>query len=296
MDSTGHCLGICFAGQQLHYAVNDPSVTNRLLHIGTVDFNFDVVDAISDPESSSFDGVRQSLSRLGDHYNADMVRMLTPARHECWSVFPRLVYDTNDEREDHLSILMNGTPRRDLESTWFDLSNQDFKLLLVRNRTITSHYRELLQEFNSTEFLSSFELGGEWQHHTQVNGSYLTLDCHGDLVCVASYLLGKLRGATFIRFETINDMPYLWAFYGEQLGWMNGFHEQIYIYGPEGRNMADVMAATFKGAGNNIILNSLDRMNVEADETTYGFKLESAFPAVLLSLNKSDNVSRAAAT
>jgi hypothetical protein len=33
-------------------------------------------------------------------------------------------------------------------------------------------------------------------------------------------------------------------------------------------------------------MNSLQVMSVDAEEKTYGFKLESAYPAIMMSLNK----------
>ncbi|MEX2574591.1 MAG: hypothetical protein WD317_09850 [Balneolaceae bacterium] len=285
MSSTGDCLGICFADHQLFYAVNGQSGGARLQHIGCIDFNFPVLTAVSGSDSENSDSLKKSLCRLQDKYTCDSVRMLTPAVLECWSTFPRLVYETADEREDHLSIVMEGLPRSDMESTWHELSNQDYRLLTVRNRHLTENYRKLTLDFSQSDFVSEFELGSDWQYHTGMKGSYLTVNCQPDHLAVSSYLLGKLRGATFIRFESIDDLPYLWTCYARNLAWMNGIHEQIYVYGYCGLEIMEVLSSFLGETGQVILMNNLEAMNVKADESTYGFKLESSFPAIMLSLN-----------
>lgn len=285
MGSSGHCLGICFADHQLFYAVNDPSNPKHLQHIGCMDFNFPVSDAISDINIENSDGLRQSLGRLQEKYLCESIRMLSPASLECWSICPRLVYETPDEREDHIAILMDDLPRNEIESTWHELSNPDYRLLMMRNRNLTENYRSLSLDFRQTDFVSDFELGMEWQKHTGIRGSYLTVNCQPDHLAISSYILGKLRGATFIRFDNLNDLPYLWSYYSQQLGWMNGIHEQVYVYGECGLETTEIMSPYFGATGQVVLMNNLEAMNVEAEESTYGFKLESSFPAIILSLN-----------
>jgi len=285
MSSPGDCLGICFANRQLFYAVNHPSKPESLTHIGCIDFNFSIADALINPDGEAFSGLSSSLSSLSGQYNCPTLRMLSPSRFECWSTFPRLVYETPDEREDHLSILMNGVPRNELEATWHELSNRDFRLLMVRNRNLSEQYRTLAATFSQTDFVSEFELGMEWHQHTGMKGSYLTVHAHQGGLCLASYLLGKLRGATHIRYEDLNDLPFLWNYHARQLNWMDGFHEQVYVYGEAGLEVSDILSTFFQEAGSIRLMNTLDAMSVDTEEKTYGFRLESAFPAVLLSLN-----------
>ena len=289
MASSDDCLGISFVDHQLFYAVNDSSRQKLLSHIGCLDFNFAARDAIDDPETEDFKALVNSLLQLQETYNCGTVRMLTPALFECWSILPRLVYETPDEREDHLSILLDAMPRNEVEATWFNLSNQDFKLLLVRNRQLTDVFRSLLTPFPNIDLVSEFELGMEWNRHTGTKGSYLTINCQPDHLAISSYLLGKLRGTTYIQLDSVNDLPYLWSYYGKELGWLNGIHDEVYVFGPLGMEVIEVMASFFSETGSIVLMNKLDTMGVEADETTYGFKLESSFPAILLSLNTSVN-------
>lgn len=287
MASSDHCLGICFSEHQLFYAVNDFTRQNHLNHIGCIDFNFNIKDTIVDSDNENFSGLENSLYELQQTYNCSTVRMMSPAVLECWSILPRLVYETPDEREDHLSILMDGMPRNQVESTWFDLSNHDFKLLMVRNRQLTDNYRNLLMQFNQTDFVSEFELGLEWNSHAGINGSYLTVHCLPDHIAISSFLLGKLRGTTYIRYDSVNDLPYLWSYYGRELGWIDGIHEEVYVFGALGLEVLEVMSSFFSETGRVVLMNNLDSMLVKADESTYGFKLESSFPAIILSLNLS---------
>lgn len=287
MAVSGDCLGICFADHQLYYAVNDPARRNHLKYIGCIDFNFPVIEALINPESQNYDALKRSIGRLQHSYSNRNVRMLSPAVYECWTIFPRLVYETPDERDDHLSVLMDGMPRSETEPTWFELSNPDYKLLLVRNRSITDNYRNLLLGFNQIDLVSEFEIGMEWRCLTSLKGSYLTVNCRHDHIAISSYLLGKLRGATFIRFDTVSDLIYFWNFYGQHLHWLHGIHEQVYIYGNNAMEIIETMGSYLNETGELITMNSLEQMQVVADESTYGFRLESAFPAVLLSLNLS---------
>lgn len=289
MDESGACLGLCFEDHQLYYAVSEAGQDNHLHHIGCIDFSFPLEEAIALSSEGFNAGIQSTLSNLSKKYNCRTVRVLSPAQDECWSTCPRLVYETPDERDDHLAILMDNSPRNQLETTWFDLSNQDYKLLLIRNKNRIDNYRKLLAAFSECDFVTEFEIGSEWHNLTGMRGAYLTINCHTGYIAVSSYLLGKLRGATYIEIENIDDLPYLWNFYGSHLTWMNGIHEQVYIYGNRALDVSDVMASFFIDTVEPQIMNSLDSMRVHADEQTYGFSLESAFPAVLLSLNSAPN-------
>ncbi|MEX0994493.1 MAG: hypothetical protein WD599_03130 [Balneolaceae bacterium] len=289
MSESGACLGFCFNNHQLYYAVNDLDRDNQLNHIGCIEFSFPLQEALVGGAHSLFSGVENTLTNLSKKYSCNSARMLTPAIEECWTTFPRLVYETPDEREGHLSILMNGIPRKELETTWFGLSNQDYRLLLIRNRNKFDGVRKLLHNFSDSEFVSEFEIGMEWHKMTGITGSYLTINCHADYLAVSSFLFGKLRGATYISFDTFYDLPYLWNFYGNHLGWMKGIHEQVYIFGETGFQIMEIMSGYFEETGEAILMNSLDSMRMKAEEDTYGFPLECAFPAILLSLNFDKN-------
>lgn len=285
MADSEACLGFCFNDHQLYYAVNDLNRDNQLSHIGCIDFSFPLKEAICGNADSIFSGVQSTLTNLSKKYSCRSARILTPAIEECWTTFPRLVYETPDEREDHLAVLMDDIPREQLETTWFGLSNQDYRLLLVRNRNKFDGFRKLLHGFSNRDFVSEFEIGSEWHKMTGITGSYLTINCHPDHLAISSFLFGKLRGATYIPFDTLHDLPYLWNFYSNHLGWMKGIHEQVYIFGQKGIQVMEIMSGFFEETGEAILMNSLKSMRLKAEESTYGFQLESAFPAILLSLN-----------
>jgi hypothetical protein len=292
MSSAGDCLGLCFTDQQLFYAVSDANRPKHLLHIGCIDFNFSIKEIITDATANRdhFSGLVNTISQLHQTFDCSLARLLIPVSFECWSILPRLVYETPDEREDHLSILMNDMPRHELETTWFDLSNQDHKLLLIRNRKLIEQFRDLLSPFSQTDFVSDFELGREWNNHTNSNGTCLTVNCLSGHLALSSYMLGKLRGTTYIYFDSVNDLPFLWTYYGQELSWFNGIHDNVYVYGPNSIDVIEVMSSYFNETGKITLLNNLESIGVEAEESTYSFKLESAFPAIMLSLNSSKQV------
>ncbi len=285
MSTTGDCLGICFAERQLYFACSDTSRAGHVVHIGCIEANVSPYDALTDAQNSSFDGLKQTLQSLKSDFGCRSIRLLSPSWMECWTTFPRIVYEDPDEREDHLSMLMEGVPRSKLESTWHELSNQEYKLLMVRNRALTDNYRALAAGFGQTDFVSEFELGMEWQTHTDMSGSYLMVHASPGQLSIASFLLRKLRGATFFTYENLRDLPYLWSYFARDLTWMNGYHEHVYVYGESGLEVSEALNAFFRETGQLHLMNKLDKMDVHADEKTYGFKLESAFPAILLSLN-----------
>lgn len=288
MAEGGVCLGICYADNQLFYAVNNPEENGSLRHIGCFDFNFDVKNAIVSGDGNSFSGIQSSLDKLKESHKCETVRILSPAIEECWSIFPRAVYENPDERESHLSLLMNGVERNNLQSTWFELSNSDFKLLSVRNRDTMIGFQNLLGSFRSAEYVSEFELGSEWQNHTKVSGSFLMVHCERNYLSVASFILGKLRGSTVIRFENRTDLPYLWTLYSSKNSWMAGIHEQVYVFGQFARETSEMLNPFWDDTGEVLLMSTLERIRVEAAEETYGFRLESAFPAVMLSLNTAE--------
>lgn len=287
MDASGDCLGLCFADRQLYYAVRHPRESRQLRHIGSIDCHFPLLETLSDAQSESFDILRGSIEKLREKYECREVRLLAPALHECWSVCPRLVQEASDEREEQIAVLMGGVPRQELETTWHALSNRDFRLLSIRNRNLTENFRSLAGHSASLDVVSEFELGTEWQLHTGIKGSYLTVHAQSDYLSVCSCLLGKLRGATWLRYDSLNDLPYLWNHHAAHLSWMNGYHEQVYVYGPLGLEVAEMMSTFFSETDRLQLMNSLSGMQVDAEEKTYGFRLEGSFPAVLLSLNLS---------
>lgn len=285
MSSEGSCLGVCYADNHLFYSVNSPGVNGHLKHIGCIDFNFDVQNAIISGDDHSFPALKTSLENLRETYECSSVRILSPAVEECWTLVPRSVYEDSDEREAHLQLLMHGSDRNQIETVWHTVSNIDYRLLLLRNSSAMNGFNHLLGSFNDSEYVSEFELGVEWQLHSNINGAFLIIYCQQNYISVSSFILGKLRGCTYIRFDSINDLPYLWNLYSGKISWMNGIHEEIYLFGQYSRDVAEMLTPFLDESGTINLMNNLNIMQVQADEETYGFRLESAYPAILMSLN-----------
>lgn len=277
-------LGLCFTAKQLYYAVNEPGKSSHLSRIGSVDFNFPVAKAIRTRLEDHFTGIHKIIGQLQQEHQADQIRMLTVPDHECWTTFPKLVYDKPDEREAHLGILMKGVERQNIEPTWFTLSNHDFKFLVARNKQIMTGYEKLAEHVSGADYVSDFEIGQRWVQHSGTRGSFMTVSCYHNLISIASFVLGKLRGATYIRFDDAEDLPYLWLQFAENLKWMNGIHESIYVYGHNAYRIIDILNPFWDDAAVIEKMKNLDLMQVSAEEQTYGFNLELAFPAILLAL------------
>lgn len=287
MGQTDDCLGVCVEGRQLYYAVSHPDRPAHLSHIGSIDFGTSLDGAFLETEGRAFEILQRSLDKLIDTYQPGSLRFLVPARHECWSTFPRLVHETADEREDHLNLLMSGTARSDLETTWNSLSNREFRMMMIRDRRISDRLRDLTRRVPGTEFVSEFELASHWHEHSGNRGEFLILCAREGTLSITSSLLGTLRGATWLPLERISDLPFLWQWYGKELSWMNGFHDQIYLCGSQAMEIRDRLAAILDSDTHLHIFNTLEEMQVQAEESTYGFQLERAFPAILLSLQRS---------
>jgi len=279
------CIGICFTEHQLLYAINKPDEPNALVHIGCVDFNFDIRTAVSCDHIENIAGIEKTILDIKSQYQCNTIRMLLPAVNECWTLVPRSVYEEPEEREPCLDVLMNGTPRKNLHSTWFRLANQDYKFLLIRRNNIIKRYSKLISEFANTEYLSEFELGAEWQLLTNVNGSFMTVHCQHDYIAIASYLFGKLRGSTYLTYDSISDIPFLWKYHSRHISWLDGIHDQVYVYGSKAPELLDIQSTIWYDADDILLMNSLSKMKVSAEEKTYSFDLGKAFPAVMLSLN-----------
>jgi hypothetical protein len=284
MMGSGPNLGICFSDKQLYFAIEDNKTPMRLKRIGCFDFNFNVANAIQTQQKDYFKGVYDLIGRLRKDYDFQQIRMLTIPDTECWSTLPKLVYDQPDERESYLKILMKGVNRQSLEPLWFELSNRDYKFLVIRNRTTISGYQRLTEHAPSADFCSDFEIGERWVKHSKAKGSFLTVSCYPGMLSISAYLLGKLRAATFIHFDDFVDISYLWMHYAKNLKWLNGLYEDILVYGVNTHQVINELKSIWENSANIIKLDTLEKMQVSADETIYSFNLESAFPAIMLAL------------
>lgn len=285
MSNDGSCLGVSYADHHLFYSVNDPGNRGHLQHIGSIDFSFDVQSAIIRGDTNGFPALKTSLEKLREEHNCSSVKILSPPAEECWTIVPRSVYEDSAEREAHINLLMHGLDRSEIEATWHSLSNSDFWLLLLRKKSSMTGFSNLLGSFSDTEFVSHFEIGADWQNHSNVNGSFMMIFCGPTCITASSYILGKLRGCSYIHYDNPSDLPYLWSLYSEKLSWMNGLHDQIYVCDHHSHTVSEILIPYWDDSGEVTVMNSLAGMGVSADEKTYGFPLESAFPAIMMSLN-----------
>lgn len=285
MEPVQSCLGVCYTGKHLFYSVNDPKQDGQLTRIGSIDFNFDIEQAIQSGGPDTFPVLKSTLDEIRKEYKCSTAKVLAPASEECWSVVPKSVYDDTSEREAHIQLLMRGSDRSHVQATWFSISNSDARLLLLRDSNCMAGFDELFSSFYIVEYLSDFELGMEWQHHTRNSGSFLMVHCQNNILSVSSFILGKLRGCTFLEFDVITDLPYLWNLYADKLSWMSGMHDEVFIFGHQCKQAAEILQAYWYDHGTIHFMDTLQKMQVNAKEKTYGFRLESAFPAIISSLN-----------
>lgn len=285
MTTPNPSLGLCFFDNQLFYAVNQPEEKGRLARVGSVDFNFNVPEALLHGNNHHFPGIKNTVQQLKEQFGINHIRVLSFPSLECWTTLPKIVYDKPDEREDHINILMQGIDRSQIEPTWYTLSNQDYKFLLLRNRERLQGLQKLASDASTADLISDFEMGERWSRHSDTKGSFMTVGCFHDSISVSSFILGSLRGATYLTYDDPEDLPYLWLQSAKQLSWMEGLHEQIYVYGINAYRIIEILQPFWDDDAADIFkMDSLEKMQVEAEETTYGFNLECAFPAIMLAL------------
>jgi len=285
MEEQHPSLGLCFFDNQLFYAVNDPTSPQKLARIGCYDFNFDITETLLGNSEQHFRGIKQTIDHFKEEYEIRHLRILSLPSQECWTSVPKIVYDDSDEREKHINILMSGVDRKNIQPTWYPLSNQDYKFLLLRNNKSFEGFQKLAGNTSTTDLISDFEIGLRWIQHANPGGSFMTICCYQNCISVASFILGKLRGATYITYDEVQDLPYLWLQHTQQLNWMGGLHEEIYVYGENAFQVIEILEPFWDDAGTITKMDTLDKIQIEADEQTYGFNLESAFPAIILALD-----------
>ena len=95
-----------------------------------------------------------------------------------------------------------------------------------------------------------------------------------------------MRGCTYIEYDELTDLTYLWNLYAGHLPWMKGMHENTFVFGHFSKHVTDILKGFWHDHGTIHIPHSLNIIKVDAPEKTYGFRLESAFPAILMSINK----------
>lgn len=286
MEYGGACLGVCYTDNHLFYSVNTPGQDGHLERIGSIDFSFDIRETVITGNSSGFPALKNSLEEIQKEFHCKTAKILAPASEECWTIVPRAVYEDASEREAHIKLLMHGIDRQHIQVIWHQISNSDYRLLLLRDMRNIQDLNYLLESFGTVEVLTDFEIAMDWQLHTNSSESFLMIHCLKNYITVTSFILGKLRGCTTIEYDSFADLPYLWNLYKGNLSWMNGIHDKTYVHGFFSSQVADQLQSYWYHHGDIVFMNSLREMNVDAEEKTYGFRLEGAFPAILMSLNR----------
>jgi len=285
MDDATQNLGVCFFSDRLYYAVNQPSSETTLQEIGSFDFNFEVADAIRSQHPDRFPHIQKTIESLISEYSITSIRGLTTPNEECWTALPKVVYDNADEREDHLSIIMKGVPREDIEPTWHKVSKSEYKFLCIRRISMMDGLNKLALSVGTSEYSSDFELASKLSSFRGNSDSFMMIGCHKHSISVTSVVLGQFRAATYIKFDQLEDLPYHWLQTVQHSNWMMGLHDQTFLFGHHSHEVEKVLNHFWDKSTNAIPLNSLNEIGVQAEETTYGFDLAEAFPAILLSLD-----------
>lgn len=286
-DASSGNLGIYITSKALYYAVSakESESTGFLYKIGAFDFNFQMSTVFNDRLPDSVENLSRVIQNICSKYAIDSIRCLVQPGHECWSSLPKMVKDKEDERETHIKILSSGKDRSQLQLYWFDISKPRFKFLVIRDRYVMNTYQNITEAGTETDFVSEFEMGSLWSKHASIKGSFLTVSCTNSVLSIASFVLGKLRAATYIPFSNIWDLPYLWKLYSNHLPWLTGFHEQIYLYGEASEIVLNNIKPYLDQSAEIITMDSLKKCGIRSEEQTFGFDLELAFPAMLLSLD-----------
>lgn len=278
-------LGLCFFDNQLLYAVSNSSQKSHLEHIGAIDFNFSLTRALFEINEERLSNLRDAIGRLKKRFDFTHLNVLLHPRSECRTVLPKLVYDNAEEREAHINILMNGVKRKHIHTAWHGLSNEKYKLLTLQTDQSLAGIQSITNGNANIHLLSTFEIGERWINHARPGGSFLSICCYNNCIAVSSFILGKLRGATYICFDDPDDLPYFWLQRCQTHLWMKGLHEQIQIYGNRTDDVVEILKSFLDDTGAITKMNSLKRMRVTAPENTYGFALERAYPAILMALD-----------
>lgn len=278
-------LGLSLFADRLYYSINTPGEHAHLAHIGSFDFNFDVVDAVSTQHPNMFPHLQKIVGDLVETHNIKSIRVLTYPANECWTSLPKVVYDNADEREDHLTIIMKGVAREDIEPTWHSVSKPDYKFLGIRRRAIMAGFDLFTDKVATSEFVSDFELAGKWSAFNKPGGSFLMIGCHKNVISITSFLLGQFRAATFIKYDQVEDLPYHWLQQAAHSSWLKGLYEHTYLFGVKSHEVNQTLHQFWDKSTKVIKLNALGDIGVFAEEQTYGFDLAAAFPAILLSLD-----------
>ena len=277
-------LGVTFDANKLFYAVSPsarPAVVER---IGQIHFSHDLVESIVYRDPDTFPGLCDTINKIAVEEDVSEIKMVFPPILECWTIVPKIVYDQEDERETHLGIIMQGMNPSRIKPEWHSLSNRDFKMLSLRRKDHLDSFSFMLNGPVNGRLCSDFQIGELWMERNKSLGSFLCVSSYEGLLSISSFLLGKLRAATYISYDDISDIPYLWLQYSSHLLWMLGMHEQVLVFGHQSGEIVENLHPYWDEASEIIIMDSPEKMNVKSEEKTFSFPLERAFSATLLSI------------
>ena len=157
------------------------------------------------------------------------VSLTNRANAECWTVTG--LYDDSIEQRN----TNEGVPRENIEVTWHAVSKTRFKFLCLRRAQLIKNYQSFSDQVAINECCSDFEIGGMWSIHHRPGGSFLLIGCHARSISISSYILGRFRAATYIRFDDPQDISYLWLQHAEHSPWM----EQNIYFGEQTHEIAN---------------------------------------------------------
>ncbi len=283
MQDRNRVLAINFTSNSIYFAVADTANSGNIKHVGKIDLNFSVVNTLNGLSTNLIQSVSNAITGLIQKYEPSVVKMLTFSDRECWTVLPKSVFDNAAEREAHLNILVQNKNRKDIEMFWFELSKPDFRFLAIRDREVMKLFEQTTGNFGQTEFCSDFEIGLQWVRHTKKTGSFLMIGCHESYLTLEAYILGKFRAAHILKFNRIEDLPFLWKQAETHLNWIKGYHEEIVLFGSQTRKFEDLLKSYWDSTAEISHMDTLESMQVKADELTYSFPLTEAFPSIMMS-------------
>lgn len=282
-----HILGLCFSDNALYFALRRVGALRELRYIGKVDFSFSLYEAFARADTDLCSYIQTIIRRLIDAYPVESLRLVSFPQFECWTTLPKLAYDDPAEREAHLSLLSYGVERSEIETTWYEMSSRDFRLLAIRDRRRIEMLNICTKPARQVDYCTDFEIGLSWMKHSGATGSFMAVGCYNYAICVSSFVLGKLRGSTCLRFEHPADLPFIWKQSEAHLRWMKGYHEEVMIYGTEVEQILRYLQPLLDKNSEILRMQRLADMDVQAEETTYSFPLEKAFPAIMMALDES---------
>lgn len=278
-------LGVCFNAENFYFAVHsggdNPAGIER---IGQLSFPSSVARSIRNGVPEICKGIASFAQRTAKTYGIKTVHIATMPDLECWTMVPKIAFDDAAEREAQIALLMYGVDRSNIEVNWFDPSNADYKMLLLRQHNVSNAFRKVFESIPNMELVSDFELGFRWTAISNQSGSFLLIRCLKGVISLSSFILGKLRGAIHISFDHYDDLPYWWTFYASKISWINGVHDNLLIFGENSNLVMQELGQLWDKDQRMNVLETPKDMFIDVAEETYGFPLHQAFPAIMASL------------